>query len=935
MNSEVGQWIGRFPNGLAWAVAAAVALTACSGRSGEDNLASGRNHLSKQEPKTAIIEFKSYLADHPDSAEGRFLLGKAFFESGDSQKAEVELRKALDLKYPADSVVPMLARVLLQNGQPKKVIDELARLPMGDKRATADLQTSVAVAHARQGQRKLADDAVSQALAADPTFAPAQIARARTLATDGNPQQALQIVDAVLAGDAHNADAWQAKGDLLLHGLQDRDKALEAYARAVAEKPDLLTARFATIEILLARRDVAGARRELEAVRKIAPQLPQVKFVEAELAFIDEDYAKARSLTQQLLLVAPESVRLLVLDAAINLQLQAYVLAEGSAAKAVSLDARSPVARQMLAQVHLRSGQYTKTMTDLAPLLQAPQPDAATLALAAEAYLQAGKPDKVEELYSRASQTGPVDVGVRIPAALARLAKGDRERAFAELGEVAAKDSGDTADLAIIGARLHRREFDAALKAIKSLQAKQPKRALPVDLEGRVLLARGDRAAARKTFEHAVELEPNFFPAVADLAKLDVADKDVGAARKRLEALLKAKPDNSDAKMALAELRIHEKAPKAEVAKLLTDLIAADPYFAPARLKLIELHIANFAPRQAVTVAQEAVAFQSGNPDFIDALGRAQLAAGDGSQAISTFGKLVERLPDRPRAYARLADAQLAVGDRAGALVTLRRGLDVVPDDVDLSQRLMRISLKAHQADKALSYARALQARQPQRAVGYLAEADIQAAQGNWPATIAALRTALARAPAQGRATTLRLYAALVSAGKPDEAQGLVGSWLKDHPQDSGFLVDLGNLMLARKDYAQAEARYEAALKLRPDDASALNNLAWSMLKQQKKGALPYAQRAAQLAPDSAVVLDTHAMALAGEGRLGDAIEVSKKALALDPDADAARLNLARWYAGSGKPELARAELDRLVALGSKFDGAADAKQLLATLPPR
>lgn len=56
-------------------------------------------------------------------------------------------------------------------------------------------------------------------------------------------------------------------------------------------------------------------------------------------------------------------------------------------------------------------------------------------------------------------------------------------------------------------------------------------------------------------------------------------------------------------------------------------------------------------------------------------------------------------------------------------------------------------------------------------------------------------------------------------------------------------------MAMLRDDWPAAEAYYRQVLELRPNQALALNNLAYLLVKLKKPGALPLAQRAVALAP--------------------------------------------------------------------------------------
>lgn len=102
------------------ALVVAALFAGCGAENPDTLMASGKSHLAKNDSKAAVIQFKNALQMNPNLGEARFLLGKTLLESGDPQGAELELRKALGLKYAPESVIPLLAQALLTNGQAKR-----------------------------------------------------------------------------------------------------------------------------------------------------------------------------------------------------------------------------------------------------------------------------------------------------------------------------------------------------------------------------------------------------------------------------------------------------------------------------------------------------------------------------------------------------------------------------------------------------------------------------------------------------------------------------------------------------------------------------------------------------------------------------------------------------------------------------------------------
>ena len=167
------------------------------------------------------------------------------------------------------------------------------------------------------------------------------------------------------------------------------------------------------------------------------------------------------------------------------------------------------------------------------------------------------------------------------------------------------------------------------------------------------------------------------------------------------------------------------------------------------------------------------------------------------------------------------------------------------------------------------------------------------------------------------------------------EAAKWADSWAAAHPKDSMFAFYLGDVALGQGDLAQAERRYSDVLKIQPEHALALNNIAWIMAQQRRPGAVALAERAVKGAPEQPPLMDTLALALAAEAQLPRALEVQKRVVAMAPDAPSFRLNLAKMQLQAGDKPSARLELEKLAKLGAKFSSQAEVAQLMkaATSP--
>ena len=451
-----------------------------------------------------------------------------------------------------------------------------------------------------------------------------------------------------------------------------------------------------------------------------------------------------------------------------------------------------------------------------------------------------------------------------------------------------------------------------------------------MNLRGLAYLGLGDATLARASCEKCLSLDAAFFPAAFSLATLDVADKKPQLAQQRFEAIIKAQPGHLRAMHALAELRAHMGASKQEVTDLLASAVKLNPGEASAHVSLVNNHLINKQNDQALAVAQQALAALPDQPAILDALGRAQFASGQYAQAISTYSKIVAAEPGNVQVHTRIAEINLAAKNTEAAGQSLRRAVAAAPDSPLAHQRLFALEMKSGRTAEALKLARELQRRQPAHSLGFIQEGDALRGQKNNDAALAAYKTALGK-NAPGDAAT-RYHATLTATGKSAEAEKFAGGWNKDHPQDVQFLSYLGSAALARKDYAVAEANYQRIVELQPNNALALNNVAWLLVQAGKPGGLALAQKANALAPNQPALMNTLAVALAADKQLDQAIELQKKVLVLAPNSQAMQLGLARLHIQAGQKPQARALLEPLAKLGDKFAEHAEVKTLLAGL---
>jgi len=473
------------------------------------------------------------------------------------------------------------------------------------------------------------------------------------------------------------------------------------------------------------------------------------------------------------------------------------------------------------------------------------------------------------------------------------------------------------------------KEYDKALQAIANLEKKLPNNPVTHNLRAAALLGKQDRGGARKALEQALAIDPKFFPAAVNLARLDMQDKKPDAARKRFEAVLEKDKSNVRAMMALADLAAAQKQEK-DYLGWLEKAAKADPKAIPPRAGLVRYHLAKKDNGKALSVAREAVNANPDSPEALNLLGATQMAAGEKENAQSTFAKLAEKAPESPDAHLRLAMVQMATKKYAEARATLNKALQLKPDHFQSLDALLRLELADKKPEAALQVALRMQKLQPKSSVGHDREADVLASLKRHKEAVKAYKQALDRgAPT---ASLIKLLGAMAATGDQKGAEHFLATWIGQHPSDQGARSYAAQLYMLGGRNKEAIAQYEALHRLKPNDVSVVNNLAVLYQREKDARALATAEQALKLAPENAGVLDTVGWILVEQGQFKRALDLLGKAKAKAPKVGSIQYHHAVALARSGNKAEAKKQLEQLVSSGLKFPELAEAKAALKGL---
>ena len=733
----------------------------------------------------------------------------------------------------------------------------------------------------------------------------------------------------MLASDPQLTEAHTFRAQLLLSQGR-REEAAASLEQALAADAGNLPARLALASLRIDARAYDQAQTLLDSSKAPWANDLRVTYLRSLLALRKGDLRKAKDEVATVLSQAPEHVPTLILAADIELRLDNPDLAQVDLEKALYIDPSADAARTLLAATYLRQGRPTKAINVLQPLLQQAEtgrPGAGHAGRRGRTS-RAAIPARASELFERSASDAGNGAAARTRLGQIALTRGDFDRGVSQLQAASAMDAEhEQADLLLFTFHLRRHEIDQALEAADRFMKKQPRNPLGYVLEGTARLAGKDRAGARRGFDAALKIQPDYLPALRGLADVDVAESQSAAALQRYEALLATKPHDDQLLVAFAALqertgKVADAGGRCAARSKRTALADGIRRSRAIRLAAAAGH------RRALRVAEAGVAANPGQPRFVELLGNTQETAGAQEAALKTFEELARLEPQSLAPILRSAAIEARRRDFDAASRSLRQAQRAAPDNDQIARDLVATYLSAGRFDDALGVATALRTRKP-----------VRRRASPWKATC--------RRPeemARGRARLSRCTrgrAALRCSGRRPEPHAL------RHPggrvnrrcwRRAGFpaiLADVpmrmyaADLALGTKNYPAAVSQYEAVLQRAPDDVPALNNLAWTLGEMKDPRALGFAERAVALAPNSPLALDTLGMLQLEQGDPNKGLESLARVRDLAPDRKDLRLHYAMGLLRVGRTDEGKAELRELVASKDDFAGKATIPTLL------
>ncbi|MDR4517290.1 MAG: PEP-CTERM system TPR-repeat protein PrsT [Nitrosomonas sp.] len=902
----------------------AIGLTACGETKDTETLITEAiEYQKKGNDNAAIIQLKNAVQQEPNNGRARFLLGTLYKDSNDLLSAEKELDRALDLGVDGNKVLPVLGQVLFDLGKFQYLIDLSEKYADNSPVEIQILRGRALLAVGRNEESKALLDKI---LEENPNSPEVLIGLAQHAWSENDLDSANQLANKAVEMNPENVMALLFKANLL-QAQNKPEQALDTFEQVIRLAPDNIGAHNGKITLEIALRKFDDARNSIMRAREIAPNSLSLSYSQAALDFNDGKHAEALATIQTVLRSAPDHLPSILLAGTIQLALGSLIQAEQNLEQYLEKIPGNIHARKLLIGTLLGRNKTQQAIRVLEPVLPYAQNDVRLLTLAGETYMRSGDFAKASEYFERANELLPDNAALHTALGMSMLARGDREHGIAELELAVDLDKNSSrASILLVLAHFRSNEFNKALPIIKELEAKDLQNPLFRNLKGLAYMGLNDFAQARVSLNQALSLQPDFFPAISNLARLDIQEQKPDVARKRFEAILNKDDKHIQAMHALAELALVQ-GNVDDATKWFEQASNKNPNALEPAL-ILSAHYLRFNDKEkALLLARKLNGTHPNEPRVLELLGQVQLAHNNHAAALDSFERLAARMPESALVQLKIAEIHAEMKDYEGASSALRRALHINPNFVEAKVAQARLAIIEQKEHEAMSIAHRIQQEHADQSVGYEVEGDVLMRQQKPEMAVKVYEKAFSIK--QTSPLAIKMHSALSQAGNDAKANAHITQWLSNNPNDSATRLYLANNYLSKKHYEKATKEYEAIVQENPRHIMSLNNLAWLYQNNKDPRALEYAEKAYKIAPELPAIMDTLGWILVEKGEIERALPLLGSAASKESNNATIQYHYAYALIKSGNPTQAKQILSVITAPDSDFPEINAARELL------
>jgi putative PEP-CTERM system TPR-repeat lipoprotein len=886
----------------------------------------------------AYIHLKNVLQEDPEHLPGKILLGKLYLNNDAYEPAIVEFQEALFLGGDINLILQPLAEALLRTRDYREAL-ELA----GDKKLNknAQFENHLIRADAFIGLERM-NEALTELQQATRLF-PQNIRGLNALISfqlrSNQKGRARALIEKALEVSIEDGTTWFLLGQL------EKDEgntigALNAYQQALAIAPEDNRVKRALAGINLELGDISNAELMINSALTLRPDDPLAILVKSRLLQLNDDADQARTIlsemNQKLSLATDDYlsrnswvyfIRGLSshiignYENAVN-DLITYIQQEPGDHNAVNLlvNAYTNLGENKLATSLLE--RYVNQVGDDLALSFSLQ--------LCELYITAQRHFRCSDIIDELNRKYPDNIQVIITQARSMVGQNKYKEALELIKTAYARDKNNDIGHYLANLFLITKQYQDALIFTDHLLSKQPDDIELLNIKGDALIKVGALDEASNTLNDVLQIDNYYFPALMNLANIDIIRGNFAEAKKSLAFIIANNPPHAGASTLLSEAEAKSGNVNGAV-QALKDYRARRPEDIEVKKLLIKLLSSSGRPEEALALLETGSDFNRFDETYLTTKAELLFILRDIKSAREQHKVLYTIWQDNPEKLLNLSRMQRQVGSIGLAQQSISTALKKAPDNKALLVEQVKLATLAKDFEQSEQLLNALKETSAGWSEVWNLEGDLLLAQKSAEEAQLSYAKAFELSGSSNGLILLKLYNLAVDGYNSKLFEQQVIKALRRAPNNHYFRNLLADYFLLNERYSEAKAQYLPLTNVSdfPNKASLYNNLALTTMRDNLDEAFGYSQRATELNANSANIMDTYGWLLAKKEQYQEALRALRVAYTIKSIDPYIRYHLGYVLNKLGRKDEAILELQTALATADEFTEKDAAQELL------
>ena len=548
-------------------------------------------------------------------------------------------------------------------------------------------------------------------------------------------------------------------------------------------------------------------------------------------------------------------------------------------------------------------------------------------------FISQNKAFKAERLLQNLEYKYPNEGKLQLFKIKLMAARGKREEALSILEDnlPAYRDNGGflfTYSLM----NLQAEKFDKALNGAELLSALFPNEAEVYNLKAGILIRQGLLEDAKTNIEKALKQNPTLFPAKFNLAATQSRLGNVEQSNQLIEELLTLSPQHNETLM-LKAFNLSKEGELDKAKQIYLDILTLSPSNMAARERLSSLYQQQGDTKNALYHLDLLLKDDFDNADYLLRKAALQIQTNERADAEKTLSIVRNFINNDVGKLITYMEQVRAIGNNEAAEAAMARAYEISNGNTFVTLRYASLLLDLQNNEKAKTLLSSLSKEQQQSPVYHFLTGRLNANLDKSESAVNAYKRALAIDPSFAQA-----FIAIYSYALNEQFVDVFLSTAREMVKENGNNLLAKNLLAQYlffiRDFEESTTLYEELVEepnlLNP--AEAYNRLAIMSIENSLVTARNYAQKAFELQPNSASILNTYGHIKALRGEYEQSLKMLRDAFARDAKDPNIRYHLGYTLAKLNRIDEAKKELEYAVNVERPFFKRPQARALLESL---